>query len=138
MKTRPAPVRAGFSFAGLFFQSLSGRFLKPVFLTVCYLLSDYFLTVSWLFHGCFLTVSCLLADYFNSLKRVEYLQISDYRLFKKIQLAFNHVRTPLKSELNFGKLLITNDLAKSDSLQSLSASFPPHSQPYHSGIADNQ
>jgi len=59
------------------------------------------------------------------LKRVEYLQTPDYQSFKKIQLAFNHVCIPLKSELNFGKLLIINNLAKSDSLQSCRPVFHP-------------
>ena len=49
-------------------------------------------------------------------ERVKYLQIIDYQLFKKIQLAFDHVSTPLKSELNFSKLLIANDLTKFNSL----------------------
>jgi hypothetical protein len=51
------------------------------------------------------------------LKRVNYLQISNYQLFRKTQLAFNHVLIPLKSELNFDKLLIVNDLTKCNSLQ---------------------
>ena len=41
------------------------------------------------------------------------------QLFRKIRLAFDLVFTPLKSELNFGKLLIINDLVKFDSLQTL-------------------
>lgn len=48
------------------------------------------------------------------------MQIVDCQLFKKIQLAFNHVRIPLKSELNFGKPLIINNLAKHNSLQTFS------------------
>ena len=51
------------------------------------------------------------------LKRVNYLQISNYQLFRKTQLAFNHVLIPLKSEFNFDKLLIVNDLTKCNSLQ---------------------
>ena len=34
-----------------------------------------------------------------------------------MQLAFDHVLAPLKSELGFGKLLIINILAKYNSLQ---------------------
>ena len=34
-----------------------------------------------------------------------------------MRLAFDHVRAPLKSELNFGKLLIINELVKLNSLQ---------------------
>ena len=64
----------------------------------------------------------------QTLKRVKYLQMSNYQLFKKIQLASDHVRTPLKSELNFYKPLILNDLAKFDSLQTLSVYFSPDSQ----------
>ena len=53
-------------------------------------------------------------------ERVKYLQIVDYQLFKKIQLAFDHVSTPLKSEFDFDKLLTVNDLTKCNSLQTLS------------------
>ena len=66
--------------------------------------------------------------YLRRLKRVKYLQMSNYQLFKKIQLASDHVRTPLKSELNFYKPLIFNDLTKFDSLQTLSVYFSPDSQ----------
>ena len=45
------------------------------------------------------------------------MQISNYQLFIKIRLAFDHVLIPLKSELIFSKILIFNDLAKSNSLQ---------------------
>ena len=51
------------------------------------------------------------------LKRVNYLQMSNYQLFRKMQLAFNRVRIPLKSELNFDKSLIVSDLTKYNSLQ---------------------
>ena len=51
------------------------------------------------------------------LERVKYLQTTDCQLFKKIQLAFDHVRIPLKSELFFSKHLIINDLVKFNSLQ---------------------
>ena len=51
------------------------------------------------------------------LKRVNFLQMSNYQLFRKTQLAFNHVLIPLKSELNFNKSLIVNDLTKCNSLQ---------------------
>ena len=34
-----------------------------------------------------------------------------------MRLAFDHVRTPLKSELIFSKILIFNDLAKFNSLR---------------------
>lgn len=53
-------------------------------------------------------------------ERVKYLQIIDNQLFKKIQLAFDHVSTPLKSELNFNKSLIINNLTKYSSLQTFS------------------
>jgi len=91
---------------------------------------------------------------FQRPKRVEYLQISDCQLFKKIQLTFDHIRTPLKSELNFNNQLIINNLTKYNSLQTFSggqgtcisddelagrgtkeenrissANFPLHSQP---------
>lgn len=48
------------------------------------------------------------------------MQIVDCQLFEKIQLAFNHVRIPLKSELNFSKPLIINNLTKHNSLQTFS------------------
>ena len=51
------------------------------------------------------------------LKRVNYLQMSNYQLFRKMQLAFNHVLISLKSELDFDKLLIVNGLTKYNSLQ---------------------
>ena len=51
------------------------------------------------------------------MKRVNYLQMSNYQLFRKIRLAFSRVRIPLKSELNFDKLLIVNGLTKYNSLQ---------------------
>ncbi|MBO8481308.1 MAG: hypothetical protein IAC87_02030 [Muribaculum sp.] len=38
-------------------------------------------------------------------------------MLKKTQLASDHVLAPLKSELDSDKLLIANDLAKYDSLQ---------------------
>ena len=72
------------------------------------------------------------------LKRVKYLQTSDCQLFKKTQLAFNHVRTPLKSELNFYKSLIFNNLTKFNSLQTLSVYFSPHSQLLFLQHIDNQ
>ena len=59
----------------------------------------------------------------QTLKRVKYSQMPNYQLFKKIQLAFDHVRTPLKSELNFYKSLIFNNLTKFNSLQTLSVYF---------------
>ena len=43
--------------------------------------------------------------------------MADYQLFKKIQLAFNHVRIPFKSEFNFNKSLNINNLTKHNSLQ---------------------
>ena len=51
------------------------------------------------------------------MKRVNHLQIPNCQLLKKTRLASNHVCTPLKSELNFNKSLIANDLTKHDSLQ---------------------
>ena len=72
------------------------------------------------------------------LKRVKYLQIPNCQLFKKTQLAFNHVHTPLKSELNFYKSLIFNNLTKFNSLQTLSVYFSPHSQLLFLQHIDNQ
>jgi|GEM_PF-2901319 hypothetical protein len=43
--------------------------------------------------------------------------MSNYQLFRKIRLVFDHVLIPLKSELDFNKLLIANDLIKYSSLQ---------------------
>ena len=51
------------------------------------------------------------------MKRANYLQIPNNQLLKKIRLAFDYVRTPLKSELDFNKSLIANDLTKHNSLQ---------------------
>jgi len=92
----------------------------------------------------------------------------DNQLFKKIQLAFDHVRIPLKSELNFSNSLIINNLLKFNSLQTfvfwrpetqhfrqkndgtglkqksdfvcliLPARLPPHSHPALLEIIDNQ
>ena len=93
--------------------------------------------------------------------------MSNYQLFRKIRLAFEHVLIPLKSEFNFDKLLIVNDLTKCNSLQTsfsgdqgnnifaegmrermdwwdwwanriLPAYFTPHSQPSSFGMINNQ
>ena len=51
----------------------------------------------------------------------KYSQTIDCQLFKKIQLAFDHVCTPLKSEFDFNKQLTINNLTKYNSLQTLSS-----------------
>lgn len=61
-------------------------------------------------------ISIILVLFQNAWSEFNIYKCLTVNCLRKIQLAFDHVLAPLKSELNFNKPLVANDLTKHNSL----------------------